>query len=73
MPDNYIATILVGSRGTVNVGYVSDVRHDDYSIGSTIEHGSVTFSGLAPGNYYAYYLYDNVYIPMAGPVSFTIS
>ena len=156
-PDNYIATFMVGSRGTVNAGYVSNVRHDHYSIGSTIEHalgigsftsndkyaqpineaftgqganvpstlavtsqagssvtlsystqdsletstnwvgiypaagdipgqvastqwsyttgpgGSVTFSGLAPGNYYAYYLYDDVYIPMAGPVSFTIS
>ena len=37
-PDNHIAAILVGSQGTVNAGDVSNVRHDDYSIGSTIEH-----------------------------------
>jgi len=155
-PDNHIATILVGSQGTVNAGYVSNVRHDDYSIGSTIEHalgigaftsndtygqpvneaftgqggnvpstlavsaqggssvtfsystqdsletstnwigiypagdipdqvgstqwqytagpgGSVTFTGLAAGTYYAYYLYDDGYTALAGPVSFSVS
>jgi Phosphoesterase family len=37
-PDNHIAAILVGSQDTVNAGYVSNIRHDDYSIGTTIEH-----------------------------------
>jgi hypothetical protein len=155
-PDNHIATVLVGSQGTVNAGYVSNVRHDHYSLGSTIEHalgigsftandryalpvneaftgqsgdvpstlavrsqsgtsvtfsyatqdsletarnwigiypagdipdqvastkwsyetgpsGTATFTGLASGTYYAYYLYNDGYIPLAGPVSFTVS
>jgi phosphoesterase family protein len=153
-PDNHIAAILLGSRGTVSTGYVSSARHDSYSLGATIEHalgiapftsndkygqpvneaftgrggdvpstlsvtsrsgssvtlsystqdslenpgnwigiypagdipdqvastqwrytpgpgGTVTFSNLAAGTYDAYYLYDNAYITMAGPVSFT--
>ncbi len=34
---NHVATILVGSRGTVRRGYVSHVRYDHYSTARTIE------------------------------------
>ena len=32
----------------------------------------MTFSGLAAGSYYAYFLYGNGYTTMAGPVGFTV-
>ena len=35
--NNHIATIVVGSRGTVKPGYVSRVRYDHYSTARTIE------------------------------------
>ncbi len=34
---NHVATILLGSRGTVRSGYVSHVRYDHYSTARTIE------------------------------------
>lgn len=34
---NHVATILVGSRGSVRRGFVSRVRYDHYSTGRTIE------------------------------------
>jgi len=33
--------------------------------------GTATFSGQTAGTYDAYYLYGNVYIALAGPLSFT--
>ena len=35
--NNHIATIVVGSRGTVNAGYISGRRYDHYSTARTIE------------------------------------
>ncbi|HUX72711.1 MAG TPA: alkaline phosphatase family protein [Steroidobacteraceae bacterium] len=35
--DNHIAAILVGSRGSVRAGFVSEVRYDHYSAARTIE------------------------------------
>jgi hypothetical protein len=35
--NNHIATIVLGSRGTVKAGYVSRVRYDHYSTARTIE------------------------------------
>jgi hypothetical protein len=32
-----VATIVVGSRGTVRAGYVSPLRYDHYSTARTIE------------------------------------
>jgi len=43
-PGNRVATVLVGSPGTVRAGYVSHVRYDHYSTGRTIEEAL----GLAP-------------------------
>jgi hypothetical protein len=42
--DNRVATIVVGSRGPVRAGYVSQVRYDHYSTARTIEAAL----GLAP-------------------------
>jgi Phosphoesterase family len=36
-PGNRVATIVVGSRGTVRAGYVSPLRYDHYSTARTIE------------------------------------
>ena len=35
--DNHIATVVVGSQGTVRAGYVSRIRYDHYSTARTIE------------------------------------
>jgi len=35
--ENHIATILVGSKGTVRVNHTAGDRHDHYSTGRTIE------------------------------------
>ena len=36
-PDNHVATIVLGSQGTVPAGNVSSTRYDHYSTGRTIE------------------------------------
>jgi len=43
-PGNRVATVLVGSPGTVRAGYVSQLRYDHYSTARTIEAAL----GLAP-------------------------
>ena len=35
--NNHIPTIVLGSRGTVKSGYISDIRYDHYSTARTIE------------------------------------
>ncbi len=35
--NNHIATIVLGSQGTVKAGYVSRLHYDHYSSGRTIE------------------------------------
>jgi hypothetical protein len=41
---NHVAGYVVGSPGTVKVGYTSTVRYDQYSLGSTVDHAL----GLTP-------------------------
>jgi hypothetical protein len=36
-PDNHVATVVLGSRGTVPAGATSATRYDHYSTGRTIE------------------------------------
>jgi hypothetical protein len=43
-PDNHVAAIVLGSRGTVPAGTVSNTRYDHYSTGRTIENAL----GIAP-------------------------
>ena len=43
-PDNHVATIVLGSQGTVPAGTVSNSRYDHYSTGRTIEQAL----GIAP-------------------------
>jgi len=43
-PDNHVAAIVLGSRGTIPAGTVSTTRYDHYSTGRTIENAL----GIAP-------------------------
>ncbi|HEX4705611.1 MAG TPA: alkaline phosphatase family protein, partial [Pseudonocardiaceae bacterium] len=149
--DNHVATVMVGSQGSVPAGYTDSTRYDHYSTGRTIENalglapitandryatpfafggtasstltatqsgstvtfqyatpaattsttnwigiypagatpgtqgstswqyapnpsGTLSFStaGLAAGSYNAWYLYDNGYTALAGPVPFAV-
>lgn len=50
--NNHIATILVGSRGTVRSGYVSRRRYDHYSAARTIE-AALGLPGMTSNDAYA--------------------
>ena len=49
---NHIATIVLGSRGTVKSGYVSRVRYDHYSTARTIE-AALGLPGMTSNDEYA--------------------
>lgn len=49
---NHVATIVLGSRGTVKSGYVSHVRYDHYSTARTIE-AALGLPGMTSNDEYA--------------------
>jgi hypothetical protein len=64
---NHVATIVLGSQGTVPAGTVSASRYDHYSTGRTIE-AALGLSGITANDTYATPLND-AFSPVAAPVS----
>ncbi|MBC3840133.1 hypothetical protein GXW82_07900 [Streptacidiphilus sp. 4-A2] len=70
--DNWIGVYANPGNGPVNQAYVGAATSWQYA---TAANGTLTFStsALTPGNYIAYYLYDNGYTWLAQPVTFTVT
>ncbi|MFC1415481.1 alkaline phosphatase family protein [Streptacidiphilus cavernicola] len=65
--DNHIATIVLGSQGTVPAGTTSSTRYDHYSTARTIE-AALGLPGITANDTYATPLND-AFVPVATPPS----
>ncbi|MDH6135014.1 hypothetical protein P3T37_004424 [Kitasatospora sp. MAA4] len=64
-PDNHVASIVVGSQGTVPAGTTSASRYDHYSTGRTIE-AALGLPGMTANDTYATPLND-AFVPASAP------
>ncbi|GAA1501026.1 hypothetical protein GCM10009760_63500 [Kitasatospora kazusensis] len=64
-PDNHIATVVVGSQGTVPAGTTSTSRYDHYSTARTIE-AALGLPGITANDTYATPMND-AFVPVSAP------
>ena len=70
--ENWIGLYSNPGNGPVNQVYVGASTTYNYA-GAASGTSSFSTASLAPGNYIAYYLYDNGYTWLAQPVTFTVT
>ena len=70
--ENWVGIFANPGNGPVNQTYVGSATAWNYTAAAS---GTTSFStsSLTPGNYIAYYLYDNGYTWLAQPVTFTVT